>query len=448
MEKPASEPVLTVSQLNREARLLLEQAFPALWVTGEISNLARPASGHLYFSLKDEQAQVRCALFRGAARSLRFLPDNGQQVLVRARIGLYEARGEYQLIIEHMEPAGDGLLLRRLEELKKRLAAEGLFDPARKRDLPLLPRRIGVVTSPSGAAVRDILKILRRRFPSIPVVIYPTPVQGAAAKAEIVAALAAAAARAECDVLILARGGGSLEDLWCFNEESVVRAVAACPIPLVSGIGHETDFTLADLAADLRAPTPSGAAELVAPDRREWLERTRSLQRRLHLGMTRSLERLAQRTDGVARRLARVHPGVVLRQHAQRLDALGGRLARGALHAVALRRQQARHAGLRLRAASPAALLARRKETLGRHRLRLAAAARLRIAAGNKRLAVAAASLQAFSPLRTLQRGYAIVSEAATGKVIRSAAELQPGSVLHARLGQGSVEATVVKKLP
>ncbi|MCC7488168.1 MAG: exodeoxyribonuclease VII large subunit, partial [Gammaproteobacteria bacterium] len=255
MEKPASEPVLTVSQLNREARLLLEQAFPALWVTGEISNLARPASGHLYFSLKDEQAQVRCALFRGAARSLRFLPDNGQQVLVRARIGLYEARGEYQLIIEHMEPAGDGLLLRRLEELKKRLAAEGLFDPARKRELPLLPRRIGVVTSPSGAAVRDILKILRRRFPSIPVVIYPTPVQGAAAKAEIVAALAAAAARAECDVLILARGGGSLEDLWCFNEESVVRAVAACPIPLVSGIGHETDFTLADLAADLRAPT-------------------------------------------------------------------------------------------------------------------------------------------------------------------------------------------------
>ncbi len=448
MEKPAGEPVFTVSQLNREARLLLEQAFPALWVTGEISNLARPASGHLYFSLKDEQAQVRCALFRGAARGLRFRPDNGQQVLVRARIGLYEARGEYQLVVEHMEPAGDGLLLRRLEELKKRLAAEGLFDPARKRDLPLLPRRIGVVTSPSGAALRDVLKILRRRFPAIPVVIYPTQVQGTAAKAEISAALAAAGARAECDVLILARGGGSLEDLWCFNEESVARAIAACPIPVVSGVGHETDFTLADLAADLRAPTPSGAAELVVPDRREWLERTRVLQRRIQLGMGRGLERLAQRADGVTRRLARVHPGVVLRQHAQRLETLGGRLARGAHQAVALRRLRARHATMRLRAAAPAALLARRRERLERQRLRLAAAVRLCLAAGGNRLAVAAASLQALSPLRTLERGYAIVSDAVTGAVIRSASDVEPGAVLHARLGQGSIEATVVKKLP
>ncbi len=447
MEKPAGEPVFTVSQLNREARLLLEQAFPALWVTGEISNLARPASGHLYFSLKDEQAQVRCALFRGAARSLRFRPDNGQQVLARARIGLYEARGEYQLIIEHMEPAGDGVLLRRLEELKKRLAAEGLFDPARKRELPPLPRRIGVVTSPSGAALRDILKVLRRRFPAVPVVIYPTQVQGEAAKTEIVAAITTAGARAECDVLIVARGGGSLEDLWCFNEESVARAIAVSPIPVVSGVGHETDFTLADLAADLRAPTPSGAAELVVPDCREWLARARALERRAGIDMGRLLERLAQHGDSLARRLSRTHPGFVLGQHRQRVDELGTRMVRGMRQTMGLRQLEARHALTRLHAATPAALLARRREELERQRLRLAAAARLRLAADGNRLAVAAASLQAFSPLRTLERGYAIVSDAATGQVIRRAADVSVGTVVSARLAEGSIEATVVKKL-
>ena len=448
MEKPAAEPVFTVSRLNREARLLLEQAFPALWVTGEVSNLARPASGHLYFSLKDEQAQVRCALFRGAARTLRFRPENGQQVLVRARIGLYEPRGEYQLIVEHMEPAGDGLLLRRIEELKQRLAAEGLFDPARKRALPPLPRRIGVVTSPSGAALRDILKVLRRRFPAVPVVIYPTQVQGGAAKGEIVAAITTAGARTECDVLIIARGGGSLEDLWSFNEESVARAIAACPIPVVSGIGHETDFTLADLAADLRAPTPSGAAELVVPDCREWLARIRALERRVAMTLERGLERLAQRCDAVTRRLGRVHPGLVLRQHAQRLGELGARLARGMQGALSLRQLQGGHARVRLRAATPVALLGRRREQLGHQRLRLAAALRLRLAAGGNRLAVAAASLQAFSPLRTLERGYAIVSDAASGAVIHRATDVAVGTVVRARLAEGTIEATVLEKLP
>lgn len=448
MEKPAAEPVFTVSRLNREARLLLEQAFPALWVTGEVSNLARPASGHLYFSLKDEQAQVRCALFRGAARTLRFRPENGQQVLVRARIGLYEPRGEYQLIVEHMEPAGDGLLLRRLEELKQRLAAEGLFDPARKRALPPLPRRIGVVTSPSGAALRDILKVLRRRFPAVPVVIYPTPVQGEAAKGEIVAAITTAGARTECDVLIIARGGGSLEDLWSFNEESVARAIAACPIPVVSGIGHETDFTLADLAADLRAPTPSGAAELVVPDCREWLARIRALERRVAMTLERGLERLAQRSDAVTRRLGRVHPGLVLRQHAQRLEELGARLARGMQGALSLRQLQSGHAWVRLRAATPVALLGHRREQLDHQRLRLAAALRLRLATGGNRLAVAAASLQAFSPLRTLERGYAIVSDPATGAVIRRATDVAVGAVVRARLAEGTIEAAVLEKLP
>ncbi len=443
MHKPAGEPVYTVSQLNREARVLLEQAFPALWVSGEISNLARPASGHMYFSLKDAQAQVRCALFRGAGRLLRFRPDNGQQVLVRARVGLYEGRGEFQLIVEHMEPAGDGVLLRRLEELKKRLAAEGLFDADRKRPVPALPRRIGIITSPTGAAVRDILNILRRRFPAIPVVIYPTAVQGEAAKTEIAAAIGVATARNECDVLILARGGGSLEDLWSFNEESVARAIAACPIPIVSGVGHEIDFTIADLVADLRAPTPSGAAELVAPDWREWLQRIRTLERSAALTLARQVERASVRTATLERRLARTHPGLILRQHSQRLDELQSRLVGGARRALDLRRLQAVHALSRLRAATPTRLLQRQAQALQHQRLRLANAARQRITTSGTRLAVAAASLQAFSPLRTLERGYAIVTDPATGAVLRKARDLQLDQTITGRLAEGEFDAVV-----
>ena len=445
MEKPAGEPVYTVSQLNREARLLLEQAFPALWVSGEISNLARPASGHIYFSLKDEQAQVRCAMFRGAGRTLRFRPDNGQQVLVRARVGLYEGRGEFQLIIEHMEAAGDGALLRRLEELKKRLAAEGLFDPARKQALPALPRRIGIITSPTGAAVRDILNILRRRFPAIPVVIYPTQVQGESAKTEIVAAIHAATARQECDVLILARGGGSLEDLWSFNEEIVARAISACPIPIVSGVGHEIDFTIADLVADMRAPTPSGAAELVAPEAREWLQRIRGLERSAAITVSRQVERAGVRTGNLERRLSRTHPGLILRQHNQRLDELLARLAGGARRALDLRRLQAAHALSRLRLATPRKLLQQRTDELARQRLRLANAARVRLAASGTRLAVAAASLQAFSPLKTLERGYAIVTDPATGAVLRKARQLRIDQTITGRLAEGEFDAVVSK---
>ncbi len=445
MEKPAGEPVYSVSQVNREARMLLEAGFPALWVSGEISNLARPASGHMYFSLKDEQAQVRCAMFRGASRGLRFRPDNGQQVMVRARVSLYETRGEYQLLVEHMEPAGDGLLLRRLEELKKRLAAEGLFDPARKQPLPALPRRIGVITSRTGAAIRDILNILARRFPAIPVVIYPVQVQGEQAKTDIVAALATAATRAECDVLIVGRGGGSLEDLWAFNEESVARAIYACPIPIVSAVGHEIDFTLADLVADLRAPTPSGAAELVVPDSREWLQRLRALERSGTIAVSRGLERISVRTGALARRLRRTHPGFVLRQHDQRLDELVIRLAGSARRTVGMRRLQASHAMARLRAASPRALLQLRADELARHRLRLAAATGTRLAATGGRLAVAAASLHAFSPLQTLERGYAIVTDAKSGKVIRRAKELKIDQAISGRLAEGGFEALVRK---
>jgi exodeoxyribonuclease VII large subunit len=400
----------------------------------------------VYFSLKDAQAQVRCAMFRSAGRGVCFTAENGQQVLVRAKLSLYEARGEYQLIVEHMEPAGDGLLLRRYEALKRRLAAEGLFDPKWKQPLPALPRRIGVVTSPTGAAIRDILHVLRRRFPAIPVVIYPVQVQGEQAKLDLVAALATAALRAECDVLIVGRGGGSLEDLWAFNEESVARAIHACPIPVVSAVGHEIDFTIADLVADVRAPTPSGAAEIVAPDVREWLRRLRALERNAHLCARRCLERTLLHAGALGRRLQRTHPGFVLRQHGQRLDELAARLAGSARRAVSERRIAVAHVLARLRVATPRALLARRADSLARHRLQLAMAARTALATAGSRLAVAAAALDAYSPLRTLERGYAIVTDAATGAVVRRAQDLAVGQAVVGRLAEGSFEAVVRKK--
>jgi exodeoxyribonuclease VII large subunit len=448
MEKPAGEPVRTVSQVNREARLLLERGFPALWVTGEISNLARPASGHVYFSLKDEQAQLRCAMFRSALRAVRFRPDNGQQVLIRGRISLFEARGEFQLIVDHMEPAGDGLLLRRLEELKTRLAREGLFEAARKKALPVLPQRIGIITSMTGAALRDILHILRRRFAAVSVVIYPVLVQGEQAKLEIAAALGVAAARAECDVLILARGGGSLEDLWAFNEEIVARAIFACPLPVVSGVGHEIDFTIADLVADVRAPTPSGAAELVVPDARDWRRRIRILERGAASAARRALERTSLRADSLVRRLRRTHPGFVLAQHSQRLDELTTRLAGAARRAVSLRRLEARHALSRLRAAGPLALLRQRDDHLGRQRLRIASAVRQRVADAAKRFAVATASLQAFSPLHTLERGFALVTDTRSGKLLRSARDLKVGQAVSGQLSDGGFDAVVSKVRP
>ena len=263
--------ILSVSSLNREARRIVETGLGTVWVEGEISNLSRPSSGHLYWSLKDSDAQVRCAMFRLAARGLGFELANGQQVLLRARASLYEARGEYQLIVEYAEEAGEGVLRRKFEELKRRLAAEGLFEPARKRAIPKMPRRIGVITSGTGAALHDVLTALRRRFPLTSVLIYPTPVQGPGSAEEIARTLALADRRAECDVLILTRGGGSLEDLWAFNEEVVARAIAALALPIICGVGHEIDFTIADFVADLRAPTPSQAAELAVPDQREWL---------------------------------------------------------------------------------------------------------------------------------------------------------------------------------
>ena len=434
---------LTVSELNRDVRVLLESELPRLWVEGELSNLARPASGHVYFSLKDDGAQIRCAFFRQRQRGLAFRPENGQQVLVRGRVSLYEPRGDYQMIVEQMEEAGEGELRRRFDALKKKLAAEGLFDEALKRPVPRLPRRIGIVTSPTGAAVRDILHVLARRFPAVPVIVYPTAVQGDAAPAEIVAAIETAGRRAECDVLILARGGGSLEDLWSFNEEAVARAVRASPVPVVAGVGHEIDFTIADFAADVRAPTPSGAAELVVPDWREWSARLDQAARRLATGLDRRLEDRGQTLDRLARRLTLASPARRLRQQQERLDSLSRRMtsARSALLITSGHRLERLEA--RLRAASPTGRL---KELHGRWTLADRALRRAmpeRVQSLGTRLAGNVRALNTVSPLATLERGYAIVTAEPDGSVLRDVSGIEPGAQIRARLARGTLTASV-----
>ena len=389
---------ITVSQLNRQAKTLLEQGLARLWVEGEISNIARPASGHVYFTLKDKSAQIRAAFFRQRQRGPTISFKDGDQVLVYGRVSLYEARGDFQLIVEQIEPAGEGALKRQFEVLKKKLAAEGLFDEDRKQELPELPTRIGVITSPTGAAIRDIVSILGRRFPSIPIVIYPSAVQGDAAPQELITALATAIRRDECDVLILARGGGSLEDLWAFNDEQLARAIAESPIPIVSAVGHEVDFTIADFVADLRAPTPSGAAELVVPDREDWLRVVQSLAMRISRLGRRTVEDLAQALDWLSRRLVQTSPTAMLERSRTRLAGLNQRLitaVRGAVAGVS-------------------------------HRLELAMR-----------------GLHSVSPLATLERGYAIVEEATTGKVLLSPSDVSPGDDIRARLANGELIATV-----
>jgi exodeoxyribonuclease VII large subunit len=444
LESPFPErEVWTVSRLNREVRLLIESGLPALWIEGEVSNLARPGSGHVYFSLKDEAAQVRCAMWRSTALRVSFPLRNGMQLLVRARVSMYEPRGEYQLIIEHAEQAGEGALRRRFEELKARLREEGLFDEAAKRPLPRLPRRIGVVTSPTGAAIRDILHVLARRFPAVPVLVYPVPVQGESAAGQIAAALALASRRADCDVLILARGGGSLEDLWSFNEEVVARAIRGCRIPVISGIGHEVDFTIADFAADRRAPTPSGAAELAVPDAAEWLGRLDKDAGRFHAAITRRLANLAERLGWQQRRLAVAHPGQRLRQHGQRLDELELRLRRTVIAGLGARRQRL---GMIRAGLAAHALGARLRATGDRVRAldhRLAVAVRHGLQARRARCDAAARALHSVSPQATLDRGYAIASRASDGAILRSAEQVSHGERVRVTLARGQFDATV-----
>ena len=433
--------IYTVSRLNREARSLLEGAFPLLWVEGEISNLSRPASGHMYFSLKDVQCQVRCALFRQHQRNVLTAPRDGLQILVRARVSLYEGRGDFQLIVDRLEEAGEGALRREFELLRQRLTAEGLFAAEHKKALPRLPRRIGVITSPSGAVVHDILMTLRRRFPAIAVLLHPVPVQGDGAAEEIARTIRFAAARRECDALILARGGGSLEDLWAFNTEEVARAIYHCPLPIVCGVGHETDITIADFVADVRAPTPTAAAELLSPDQNEWLLRFRQHETHLTRLMRNRLTDSSQRLDWLMTRL--VDPKRKLAMLQQRLAHLAHRLLSAQRTSLHYRRvafldlwqrlsSQTPRTAVRLLSADTRHLAARLKTAMMRsqHEYR-------------DRLAHLAASLQNLSPLATLARGYAIVRSPETGEILRRASDAKAGDRIEARLAHGRLDCRV-----
>jgi exodeoxyribonuclease VII large subunit len=434
--------IYSVSRLNREVRVLLERGFGSLWLEAEISNFAKPSSGHWYFSLKDAAAQVRCAMFRQRNMLCPFVARDGQKVLVRARIGLYEPRGEYQLIVDHMEDAGLGALKRQFEELSAKLEREGLFAAERKRPLPSLPRRIGIITSPTGAAVRDILHVLARRFPAAAVLVYPVPVQGAQAAAEIVAALEAAGRRAECDVLILARGGGSLEDLWAFNDERLARAIVASPIPVITGIGHEIDFTIADFAADMRAPTPSAAAEMAVPDAEEWFNAFVRLGARLQRCMLRRLEEHRERLRWLTGRAALVSPAARLGAQAQRLDELEQCLVRAVRRRLQEHRERLRWLAGRTALMSPSARLTQQRLRLDILEQQLRRAWHQVINSRRERLLPLIRTLNAVSPLATLERGYAIVSLEG-GAILRNAADAKPGAIIEARLARGRIRAKI-----
>lgn len=437
---PSRQDCLTVSQLNRRAKQLLETHLPLIWVEGEISNMARPSSGHWYFTLKDEHAQVRCAMFRGRNQRVHFEPRQGQQVLLRARVSLYENRGDYQLIAEHMEEAGFGALQRAFEELKQRLAAEGLFDQARKRPIPELPRHIGVISSPSGAALRDVLQVLRRRFPSAPVTLIPTPVQGKEAAPAIIAALALAQRAQLFDVLILARGGGSLEDLWCFNDEALARAMAASELPIVTGVGHEVDVTIADFVADLRAPTPSAAAELVVPDAQDWLIRFATQAQRLTLAINRRLQTHKSHLEQLRKRLR--HPGERLQQQSQRLDGLEMRLKRAMEAQLRHKRQRLNQLVLRQRAQRPEPLLRQKAAELDKLKRQLGRQVHWQLDAKRRRLNEASRMLDSVSPLRVLDRGYALVTND-RGQLVKNSTQVQPGDRLNTRLAEGEIVSRV-----
>ena len=434
-------PVLSVSELNRRTKQLLEKNFPLMWISGEISNFIAAASGHWYFSLKDSNAQVRCAMFRHKSQYLDWQPRNGDQIEVRALVTLYEPRGEYQLSVENIRRAGLGALYEAFGKLKARLEQEGLFDTADKKPLPTFPGRIGIVTSPAAAALRDVLTTLRRRMPSIPVILYPTPVQDEGAAAKIAEAIRTAASRAECDVLIVCRGGGSIEDLWAFNEEIVARAIHACPIPVVSGVGHETDFTISDFVADRRAPTPTSAAEQASPNRVDLRHRIETMQGRLSRHLRQMLEQRMQQVDYLSRRL--VHPGERLDARLTHLSHLGQRLNNNAGHALAEREWHLQKLAHRLAAAKPdiAACEAQQRELARRLQLSLMH----RMQAHQTGLQRLQANLAHLNPQSVLERGFSMV-RSADGKIVYDSKEIAMDEALSITFARGSAEARVTRK--
>jgi exodeoxyribonuclease VII large subunit len=433
---PTERQILSVSQLNRSVRHLLETQLPMLWVEGEISNFARPASGHWYLTLKDDQAQVRCAMFRNTNQRVGFQPANGTQVLVRCRAGLYEGRGEYQLVIEHMQEAGFGALQRQFEMLKQQLSTEGLFDTQHKQPMPESVRHIGVITSATGAAVKDILSVLNRRFPSIRVSIFPTAVQGAQAAGQIIEAINNANRQGQCDALIVGRGGGSLEDLWPFNEETVARAIFASEIPIVSAVGHEVDFTIADFVADLRAPTPSAAAELLSPDGEDMLNQFEGFEILLGEAMTRKIRQLEQRTDYLQKRLQ--HPGRKLQEQAQHLDHLDIRLRRAMAGTMQQQAVRMKTLGDKLVRQNPRDAIVQRQQLVANAVKHMMRAVSQQLESKQNKTAQAMHLLDTVSPLKTLGRGYSIIRDN-NDAVIRSVAAVKAGDELRGQLVDGEV---------
>ncbi|MEI6335481.1 MAG: exodeoxyribonuclease VII large subunit [Methylococcaceae bacterium] len=442
---PAQRTILTVSQLNRATSRLLDAHFLSVLVEGEISNLSAPSSGHLYFSLKDANAQVRCAMFKTQQRRLGFKPENGKHVIVKAQVSLYEPRGDFQLIVEQLEEAGDGALRRAFDALKLKLSEEGLFDAVNKQKLPALPHTIGVITSPSGAAIRDILTVLRRRFSAVSVIIYPVAVQGDNAKYEIAKAIALANEQQQCDVLILGRGGGSLEDLWAFNEERVARAIFASTIPVISAVGHETDVTIADFVADLRAATPSAAAEHAVPDQQAWLSRFVQLEARFHQLLQRKLSQKQQAFAWLNKRLQQQHPGQKLARNAQRLDELELRLTQSMHTRIQRNKSRVEAKTAQLWQYSPAVTINNYQQKQDYLSKRLVTVISHKLENLNQRLLNVSQTLHAVSPLATLNRGYALVIKQPSGQLIRSTEQLKPGDMVETRLAEGRFTSEIKK---
>ncbi len=434
--------ILTVTQLNQAVSRLLERSFPLAWVGGEISNVTRAASGHWYFTLKDASAQVRAVMFRSRAQYVDFNPREGDKVEVRATVGLYAARGDFQLNVEVMRKAGVGNLYEAFLKLKSKLEAEGLFDPSRKRSLPEFPRVIGVVTSPQAAALRDLISAFRRRAPHIQLIIYPSLVQGEGAAEQITRAIQTAAQRAECDLLIVTRGGGSLEDLWSFNDERVARAIAASPMPVISGVGHETDVTIADFVADLRAPTPTAAAELAATPRADWLDHLADNAYSLQAALRRALDERAQSLDWLSRRLQ--SPQGAIRQHELRLAALQTRLRHAGAAPLSKLRFMLAQRSQRLQHALPDTDLLRARLAAQSQNLRTQFAKQR--AAAVHRCESLRTQLELLAPQRTLERGYAIVQDA-QGQILRDTADLAPQQALELRLAKGEARIEIAKVL-
>lgn len=438
--------VYTVSRLNQEVQRLLESGFGTLWLQGELSNFSRPGSGHFYFTLKDSQSQIRCAMFKGRNRYVDFKPGNGDSVIVRGKLGLYAARGDFQLIVEHMEPAGAGRLQAAFEATKQKLDEQGWFDVSEKLALPTMPQTIGVVTSPTSAALRDVLQVLSRRYRQAHIIIYPTPTQGVAAAPGIVSALRKANERAEADVLLLVRGGGSLEDLWAFNEIAVASAIRNSQIPVVAGIGHEVDITISDLVADLRAPTPSAAAELATPDTSTLQQRLTSATRQLAMRQHALVQALGFRLRQQNTRLQLRHPEQQLRERAQRVDDLTAQLQRSWQLQSGRRLNRQNQLEARLHAKSPAISVQRRKSAWLALDSRLDVAVKQHQGHARTRFELLARALHSVSPLAVLERGYALVKK--NDQIITTAASVMPGDEISARLSNGEITAIVSACMP